>query len=78
MKTRRCKMMNLAATRLSFSVVPSANTLDSGLGSVNWPATSSDPRIVRVDWLLDMAMSQDLRATDEYELDESLIEDVDE
>jgi hypothetical protein len=36
------------------------------------------PRIVRVDWLLDMAMSQELRATDEYELDESLIEDGDE
>jgi hypothetical protein len=33
---------------------------------------------VRVDWLLDMAMSQELRATDEYELDESLIEDGDE
>ncbi|KAJ5482667.1 hypothetical protein N7539_006113 [Penicillium diatomitis] len=32
------------------------------------------PRIVRVDWLLDMAMSQKLRAADEYELNESLIE----
>jgi hypothetical protein len=36
------------------------------------------PRIVRVDWLLDMAMSQELRAVDEYELNESLIEDADE
>jgi hypothetical protein len=36
------------------------------------------PRIVRVDWLLDMAMSQELRAADEYELNESLIEDADE
>lgn len=31
------------------------------------------PRIIRVDWLLDMAMSQDLRAVDEYELNESMV-----
>lgn len=42
-------------------------------GDVKWT-----PRIVRVDWLLDMAMSQALRAADEYELNESLIEDADE
>ncbi|KAJ0420154.1 BRCT domain-containing protein [Aspergillus carlsbadensis] len=32
------------------------------------------PRIVRVDWLLDMAMSQELREADEYELDEEMTE----
>ncbi|KAJ5168293.1 uncharacterized protein N7482_003887 [Penicillium canariense] len=36
------------------------------------------PRIVRVDWLLDMAMSQELRSADEYELNEGMIEDADE
>ncbi|GLA61193.1 hypothetical protein AtubIFM54640_001708 [Aspergillus tubingensis] len=30
------------------------------------------PRIVRVDWLLDIAMSQTLRAADAYELDEEM------
>ncbi|KAF7588147.1 hypothetical protein BBP40_006114 [Aspergillus hancockii] len=30
------------------------------------------PRIVRVDWLLDIAMSQELRAADEYELSEDM------
>ncbi|EPS33553.1 hypothetical protein PDE_08515 [Penicillium oxalicum 114-2] len=35
-----------------------------------------NPRIVRVDWLLDMAMSQKLRPADEYELNESLIEEA--
>lgn len=32
------------------------------------------PRIVRVDWLLDMAMSQEAHAADEYELDENAVE----
>ncbi|GLA36930.1 hypothetical protein AnigIFM63309_003428 [Aspergillus niger] len=32
------------------------------------------PRIVRVDWLLDIAMSQTLRAADAYELDEEMAE----
>jgi hypothetical protein len=32
------------------------------------------PRIVRVDWLLDMAMSQELHAADNYELDEETVE----
>ncbi|CRL23584.1 BRCT [Penicillium camemberti] len=35
------------------------------------------PRIVRVDWLLDMAMSQETRAPDEYELTEEMIENAD-
>ncbi|KAG0160012.1 hypothetical protein PDIDSM_7539 [Penicillium digitatum] len=35
------------------------------------------PRIVRVDWLLDMAMSQETRAADEYELTEEMIEKMD-
>ncbi|KAJ5730011.1 uncharacterized protein N7483_004519 [Penicillium malachiteum] len=34
------------------------------------------PRIVRVDWLLDMAMSQELKGVDEYELTEEMIEDL--
>ncbi|KXG50798.1 uncharacterized protein PGRI_063700 [Penicillium griseofulvum] len=36
------------------------------------------PRIVRVDWLLDMAMSQETRAADQYELTEEMIENTDE
>lgn len=36
------------------------------------------PRIVRVDWLLDMAMSQETRAANEYELTEDMIEHGDE
>ncbi|KAJ5606141.1 hypothetical protein N7510_008922 [Penicillium lagena] len=32
------------------------------------------PRIVRVDWLLDMAMSQETRAADDYELTEEMAE----
>ncbi|KAJ5732689.1 hypothetical protein N7493_004170 [Penicillium malachiteum] len=32
------------------------------------------PRIVRVDWLLDMAMSQELKGVDEYELTEEMID----
>lgn len=36
------------------------------------------PRIVRVDWLLDMAMSQELRPTEEYELTDEMIGDADE
>ena len=32
------------------------------------------PRIVRVDWLLDMAMSQELHAADDYELNEEMVE----
>jgi hypothetical protein len=35
------------------------------------------PRIVRVDWLLDMAMSQETRTADEYELTEDMIEHTD-
>lgn len=35
------------------------------------------PRIVRVDWLLDMAMSQQTRAADEYELTDEMIETMD-
>ncbi|KAJ6108273.1 hypothetical protein N7523_009596 [Penicillium sp. IBT 18751x] len=31
------------------------------------------PKIVRVDWLLDMAMSQELRTADEYELSEEMV-----
>lgn len=34
------------------------------------------PRIVRVDWLLDMAMSQARRAADDYELTDEMIEDI--
>lgn len=34
------------------------------------------PRIVRVDWLLDIAMSQELRWKDEYELNEDMIENA--
>lgn len=36
------------------------------------------PKIVRVDWLLDMAMSQELRTADEYELSEEMIGNEDE
>lgn len=36
------------------------------------------PRIVRVDWLLDMAMSQETRSANEYELTEHMIEHTDE
>ncbi|KAJ5297623.1 hypothetical protein PENANT_c005G10437 [Penicillium antarcticum] len=36
------------------------------------------PRIVRVDWLLDMAMSQETRSADEYELTEDMIDNTDE
>ena len=36
------------------------------------------PRIVRVDWLLDMAMSQELRAAQEYELTDDMIADAEE
>lgn len=32
------------------------------------------PRIVRVDWLLDIAMSQELHAADDYELNEEMVE----
>lgn len=32
------------------------------------------PRIVRVDWLLDIAMSQEPHAADEYELNEDVVE----
>lgn len=32
------------------------------------------PRIVRVDWLLDMAMSQEVHAADQYELNEEMVE----
>ena len=32
------------------------------------------PRIVRVDWLLDIAMSQDPHAADKYELNEDMVE----
>lgn len=35
------------------------------------------PRIVRVDWLLDMAMSQETRTADEYELTDEMIENTD-
>jgi hypothetical protein len=36
------------------------------------------PRIVRVDWLLDMAMSQELREAEEYELNEEMTEQAEE
>lgn len=36
------------------------------------------PRIVRVDWLLDMAMSQERRAAGEYELNEEMVEQTEE
>ncbi|KAL2837924.1 BRCT domain-containing protein [Aspergillus pseudoustus] len=36
------------------------------------------PRIVRVDWLLDMAMSQELRDAAEYELNEEMVEQSEE
>ncbi|KAL4787243.1 BRCT domain-containing protein [Aspergillus varians] len=36
------------------------------------------PRIVRVDWLLDMAMSQELRAAEGYELNEEMAEQSEE
>ncbi|KAL4743686.1 BRCT domain-containing protein [Aspergillus similis] len=36
------------------------------------------PRIVRVDWLLDMAMSQELRVAEDYELSEGMIEQSEE
>lgn len=32
------------------------------------------PRIVRVDWLLDMAMSQELKSAEEYELREDMVQ----
>lgn len=32
------------------------------------------PRIVRVDWLLDIAMSQEVHAADQYELKEEMVE----
>lgn len=35
------------------------------------------PRIVRVDWLLDMAMSQELKDVEEYELDEQMVQNED-
>ncbi|CAI7665280.1 unnamed protein product [Penicillium pancosmium] len=34
-------------------------------------------RIVRVDWLLDMAMSQELRPAGDYEITEDMVEDAD-
>ncbi|KAB8236302.1 BRCT domain-containing protein [Aspergillus alliaceus] len=36
------------------------------------------PRIVRVDWLLDIAMSQELRAADGYELSEDMADKMEE
>lgn len=36
------------------------------------------PRIVKVDWLLDMAMSQELRDAEEYELNEEMAEQSEE
>ncbi|KAL2810450.1 BRCT domain-containing protein [Aspergillus granulosus] len=39
---------------------------------------SKTPRIVRVDWLLDMAMSQELRDAAEYELNEEMAEQSEE
>lgn len=36
------------------------------------------PRIVRVDWLLDIVMSQELRAADEYELSEDMSDKMEE
>lgn len=36
------------------------------------------PRIVRVDWLLDMAMSQSIRPADQYELTDEMVEDMEE
>ncbi|EAW10658.1 BRCT domain protein [Aspergillus clavatus NRRL 1] len=38
---------------------------------------SKTPRIVRVDWLLDIAMSQELRRADEYELKEGMMDQAD-
>lgn len=35
------------------------------------------PRIVSVDWLLDMAMSQELRAAENYEISEDMVQDAD-
>ena len=35
------------------------------------------PRIVRVDWLLDMAMSQERRPVGEYEVGEGMVQDAD-
>lgn len=53
--------------------------VDPGHGKL-WPrfrqlvqSIGKTPRIVRVDWLLDIAMSQDLRATDGYELTPDMI-----
>lgn len=40
--------------------------------------TGKTPRIVRVDWLLDMAMSQERRAAGEYELNEEMVEQTEE
>ncbi|PYH42109.1 DNA repair protein Rtt107 [Aspergillus saccharolyticus JOP 1030-1] len=37
-------------------------------------STGKTPRIVRVEWLLDMAMSQKLHAVEEYELSEEMVE----
>ena len=34
------------------------------------------PRIVRVDWLLDIAMSQELHTADAYELNEGMVEEL--
>ncbi|KAJ5596666.1 hypothetical protein N7450_003124 [Penicillium hetheringtonii] len=34
------------------------------------------PRIVSVDWLLDMAMSQELRAAEDYEVREDMVQDA--
>lgn len=36
------------------------------------------PRIVRVDWLLDMAMSQAVRSADQYELTDEMVENMEE
>jgi hypothetical protein len=38
---------------------------------------SKTPRIVRVDWLLDIAMSQELRTAEGYELKEDMIDQGD-
>ncbi|KAE8354069.1 hypothetical protein BDV28DRAFT_93452 [Aspergillus coremiiformis] len=40
--------------------------------------TGKTPRIVRVDWLLDIAMSQALRAADGYELSEDMADKMEE
>jgi hypothetical protein len=38
---------------------------------------SKTPRIVRVDWLLDIAMSQELRTAEGYELKEDMVDQGD-